>query len=158
MGYHPFHMFCRCVDKVWQGLGHSQYTMILFIQASEHPSYETRFGENFCRSTKPSSGWCVILSEEAHDMDVLPPYIPYFYGCMGKVWQVWDIINTQGCWLSKPTEHPSCGTRFGEKCSTTLPSSGWCILLHEEQHAMDVLLPIPHILWVHVQGLARPET
>ena len=35
-------------------MGHTQYTRILFIQASEHPSCETRFGEN-CKTTKPSS-------------------------------------------------------------------------------------------------------
>ena len=51
------------------------------------------------------------------------------------------------------SEHPICGARFGENCKTTKPSSGWYILVHEEQYAMDRLPNIPHILWVHGQGL-----
>ena len=34
---------------------------------------------------------------------------------------------------------------------TTIPSTGWCMLLHEEQHAMDELPLIPHVLWLHEQ-------
>jgi hypothetical protein len=52
-------------------LKHNQYTIILFIQASEHPRCGTRFGEN-CKTMKPSSGLSMLLSEEPHAMYVLP--------------------------------------------------------------------------------------
>jgi len=51
VGCQPFHMFCMWVNG--QGLfslRHNQYTSILFIQASGHPSSDTRFGEN-CKTT-----------------------------------------------------------------------------------------------------------
>ena len=43
-------------------MGHNQYTGILIIQASEHPSSGAKFGGN-CKNTKPSSGWCILLGE-----------------------------------------------------------------------------------------------
>ena len=51
-------------------LGHDQYTVILLIQALEHPICGTRFGEN-CKTTMSSSSWCVLLFEGPHAMDVL---------------------------------------------------------------------------------------
>ena len=65
-------------------LGHNQYTMIMFmfIRASEHPSCGIReFGENY-KSTKPSSGWCILLGEEPHVMDMVPliPHVLWLYG------------------------------------------------------------------------------
>ena len=67
-------------------LGHNQYTSarILFIQASDHPSFGTRFGEN-CKITKPSSGSSMLLSEDAYDIDALPQSFCMFYVCMCKV-------------------------------------------------------------------------
>ena len=50
-------------------------------------------------------------------------------------------------------ENPRCGTRFGQNCKTLMPYSGWCMLLYEEQQVVDMLPPIPHMLWVHGQGL-----
>ena len=74
-------------------LWHNQYTEILFIQFPEHLICGTRwFCENY-RSTKPSLVWCIVLGEEPHAMYVLP-IIPYLYGCMGKVWQVWATMCT----------------------------------------------------------------
>ena len=52
-------------------LGHTQYTRILFIQASKHPSCVARFGKN-CKTTKLFSGWCMLLSESQQAMDMLP--------------------------------------------------------------------------------------
>ena len=57
---------------------------------------------------------------------------------------------------NQSTDHPCCRTRFGtgrRTCITTKPSKAWCMLLHEEPHAMGVLTPICHALWVHSQGL-----
>ena len=51
-------------------LGYNQYTMIMFIQASAHPSSGTRYDEN-CKTTKPSSVLSVLLSEESQAIDVL---------------------------------------------------------------------------------------
>ena len=64
-------------------LGHNQYTMILFIQASEHPSGGTRFGEN-CITIKPASGLSILFSEESQVVGGLPG-IPQVCGCMDKV-------------------------------------------------------------------------
>ena len=66
-------------------------------------------------------------------------------GCIYKVWQSWDLVNTQGCCSSKPTKHPSCGTRSDENYKTTIPSPGWWMLLHEEHHDIDILPPIPFV-------------
>ena len=60
--------------------------------------------------------------------------------------------NTHGCCSSDPWSQ-ICGTRFGENCRITMPSLGWCMLFHEEPQAMNVLPLIPHILWVHRQGI-----
>ena len=38
-------------------------------------------------------------------------------------------------------------------CKPTMQSTGCCMLLHKEQHAMDRLPTIPHTLWVHGQGM-----
>ena len=57
-------------------LGHNQYTTVLFIKASEHPRCGTRFSEN-CKSTMPSSGWCMMLHDEPWAMDMVS-CIPFF--------------------------------------------------------------------------------
>ena len=56
-------------------LGRNQYNRMLFIETSEHPSCETRFGEN-CKTTQPSSGLSMLLGEEPQGMDGLPT-VPY---------------------------------------------------------------------------------
>ena len=86
-------------------MGHNQYIKILFIQASEYPSCGTRFGKNY-KTTKPSSGLSMLLSEEWmcwHQFHM-------FCGCMGRVWQAWDIINTLwGSCTSKSQSTPDFG-------------------------------------------------
>ena len=52
------------------------------------------------------------------------------------------------------TEHSICGTRSDENCKKTMPSSGCCMYLNEELQGMHVLPSIPHVLCVHMQGLA----
>ena len=55
---------------------------------------------------------------------------------------------------NQATDYPSCGTRFGRRtCITTNASPAWCMLLHEEPQAVNVLPPILHILCVHGQHL-----
>ena len=41
----------------------------------KHPSCGTKFDENY-KTTKPCSGWCLLLQEEQHAMVMLPP-IPF---------------------------------------------------------------------------------
>ena len=41
-------------------LCHNQYTGIWFIQATEHPSFGTRFGGK-CKTMMSSLGWCMLL-------------------------------------------------------------------------------------------------
>ena len=75
-------------------------------------------------------------------------------GCMYKIWQDWDPINTLRSCLSKPqTTQTDCLTIFGKNCKIMTISSGWYILFCEEPHAMDALQPISSILWMHVQSL-----
>ena len=53
------------------------------------------------------------------------------------------VLSTQA------TEHPSCGTKFGENCKDTKPSSGLSMLSNEKPQAMYVLPSILNVLWVH---------
>ena len=81
-------------------LVHNQCTEMLSNQATENPSCRTIFGR-ICKTTMPSLGWCILLGEEPHVMNVLP-HIPQIYECMGKICQAWDIINTLCTYSSKP--------------------------------------------------------
>ena len=52
-------------------LGHNQYTRILFIPPSVYPSYGNKLDED-CKTTKPSPGMGMFLSEEPQGMEELP--------------------------------------------------------------------------------------
>ena len=81
-------------------------------------------------------GVCCYL--KPHVMDMLPP-IPYVLWVHG---QGLTSLGHNQCteMLSNPAiYHPDCRTRLGRICKTTMPSSGWCILVGEEPHAMDTL-------------------
>ena len=86
----------------------------------------------------PSSGWCMLLHKEQHAMGVLVsiPYILWVYG-QG----ITSLKHNQSTWVLsiQPLGHPSCGARFGENCKSTMPSSGWCVFLHEQPQGMDIL-------------------
>ena len=120
---------------------------------TEHPSCGARFVEN-CKTTMPSWGWCILLHEEPHAMDVLPP-IPHSLWVHGQGLTTLGhnqyIINL----FIQASDNPNDGTRFGENCKTTKTSSLLNILLGEEPHTMDMLSPIPYVLWVHGQGLTN---
>ena len=77
--------------------------------------------------------------------------------CFVDAWARSNKPETQSIYRGDVNPSPqsthNCVTRFGEDCKTTMPSSGWCMLLHKVQHAMDVLPSIPYILWVHGQGM-----
>ena len=99
-------------------LGPNQCTRILFIQASEYPSCGTRFSES-CKTTKPSSDWCIFFGEEPHVIDVLQsiPHALWVHG-QGLTINTIDYVHPS-------LRHPSCcGTRSGENCKTaTKPPS-----------------------------------
>ena len=64
-------------------MGHHGYSRVLSIQASEHPSCGTSFGEKY-KITKPLLGLSMLLSENHR------PWMGYqifhmFYEYMGKV-------------------------------------------------------------------------
>ena len=99
----------------------------------------------------------MLVQKEPHAMDGLP--------------HIWHVLWVHGWGLTSlghnqytrilfinTSEHPSGGTRFGENCKTTKPSSGLSILLGEEPHAMDGLPSTPYVLWVHRQRLILPGT
>ena len=127
---------------------------ILLIWASEHWNGGTIFCENW-KITRPSSWLSILLREDQHVMIVFPGCVAKHYICFSfGAWERYNKTESQS--IYRGTVHPStgrprCGTGFGEYCETTMPSSGWCILLHEERQAINMLIPIPHILWVHCQ-------
>ena len=131
----------------WQRLtclGHNQYTRILFVKATVHPRSGTSFCEN-CKTNMPSSGLSVLLSEELHAIVLLPDILHVLCVHM-YAWTSLKHSQYNKIMIIQATEHPSCGTRFGENYKITMSSSGCFMLLHEEQHAMDVFPPIPHVL------------
>ena len=112
-------------------LGPNQYTGVVSIQAWEHPICETRFGQNY-KTTKPSSCWCICYTKKHRSCMW---YHPLHMSCwfIYMVWQALDPINILRSCLSKPqSTQTSCRTRFDDNCKATRPSSGWCMLLHEE--------------------------
>ena len=146
---HPFHIPCGFMGKIITTLWYIHYTGIMIIQATEHPSCGTRFGDN-CRTMMPSSGCCMLLYEEPQVMVVLLP-ISYDLWVHGQGMTGLGYIHYTRIMLIQASEYPSCWARFGDNCKTMMPSSGWCMLLGEEPQAMDVLQSISHILCVHVQ-------
>ena len=137
-------------------LEHNQSTGILFLKATEHPSYGIRLAEN-CKTTRPSSGLSMLLWVEQQAMYVLPP-IPHI------LWVYRQGLTSLGhnqytrILIIQASKHPSCGTRFVETCKTTRPSSGLSMLLWGEPHTRDVLQNIPQVLWVHWARYNKPET
>ena len=84
----------------------------------------------------------MLLSEEPDAMNVLPSiqYILWVH-----VQGLASLGHNQYIGVLSIQAHKapiSCGTRFDENCKTTNSCSSWCLLLHEEQHAMDMLPPI----------------
>jgi hypothetical protein len=133
-------------------LEHNQYHTIMLIQASEHPTSGTKFGEN-CKTTKPSSGLSMLLGEEPHAMGGLPS-VPYLLYVHGQGLTSLEHNQYTGVLFVQVSEHPTrCGIRFGENCKITMSSSVWIMLLHKEPHTMDILPLISRVIWVHVQGL-----
>ena len=148
---HSVCFMCACARSDKPGTQSIHRGAVHQILALGHPSSGIRFGEN-CKTTMPFSSWCILIDEEPHTMNTLP--------LISHVLLVHDQGLTRlghdqytSIMFIQATEHPSCGIRFGENCKTTKPSLGWYILLGEEPHAMYVLPPIPHVLWVHDQGL-----
>ena len=138
----PFHVF----QVYLQGptsLKQNQYTRILFIQASEHPS---------CGTTKSSSGLSMLLSEEPHAINVLPSIVHLLWVHMQDL-KILNHNQYTGMMSIQTTEHPSSGTRFSRNWKIMMLSLGWCMLLHEELQAMNVWPPIPYVLWVKTKKL-----
>ena len=137
-------------------MGHNQYTRILSIQVSEHPSCGTRWFVMNCKITISFSDWCMLVHGGQHAMDRLPP-IQHVLWVNGQ--GLTDMGHNQynsnlSTWAS---EYQRGGTGFGENYRTTKPSSWLSMLLREGPHAMNVLPLTPHILWVHLQGLTSLE-
>ena len=109
------------------------------------------FGEN-CKTTMPSSGWWLLLSEEPEDMNVLPPISHVFCVHGQSLTSLWHNQYT-GMIFIQASQHPSCGTKFSWECKTTNPSSGLSMLLNKKPQTMDMIPSIANILWVYVQGL-----
>ena len=151
MGCHPFHMFCGCIVKVWQ-----KWDIINTMGSClSKPQSTQAVGLHWelQNTTRPSSGLCMLWIEKQWAMDGLwcIPCVSWVHVGQGmtrlKPNQYTGVVSIQA------SEYPSCGTRFGENCKTVMTSSDWCMLLHDEQHAMNGLSPIPHVLWVHGQTL-----
>ena len=94
----------------------------------------------------------MLLCKEPHTMDVLSP-IPHSFFVHGQGQTILKYNQYTRNMSIQATEHQSYGTRCCENCKSMMLSLGWSVLLHTESHAMDMLPPIPNILWVHGQGL-----
>ena len=149
---HPFHVSFVCMGKVWQAWNIINANRLTPIQAIEQTSCRTRFGEN-CKTTMPSPNWRILLNEECQTMCVLSP-IPHILWVHGLGLKRLGTSNRNtGVLFIQASEHLRYGTKFGENCRTTMPSLGWCMMLHEEPHVMDMLSPVRNVVWVHGQGL-----
>ena len=58
-----------------------------------------------------------------------------------------------GIMLIQASDYPICGTWFGVNYRKHQVILGGWILLGEDPQTMDMLPPIPYVLWVYVQGL-----
>ena len=91
-------------------LGYNQYTRILFIPASMYPDCGPIFGENW-KTTKPSPGMSMLLSEEPQGMEVLP-LIEHDIYVHGKSLTSMKHNQHTGIPFTQATEQPSCDTIF----------------------------------------------
>ena len=122
-------------------LEHNQYTGMPSIRATAYPSWGTRFGSRICKTTMPSSWWCMLLYETTD------------YGCVGThstclvgAWtrsdnpvtqsMHWDVIQP------KPQSTQAVGPDLvGYAKSPYHHHGGMCC--HLELQAIYMLPPIP---------------
>ena len=143
MGCHSFHMSYECIIKVLQAWD----IINIMWSGSFKPQSTQVMGPDLTAYAKPPQAILVI--------EYIVKWRATCHGCVAKH-SIWCMGHVQdppslghnqytGVLSIQTHKHPSCGTRFDENCKTTMPSSGLCILLHKEQHAMDMLPPIPFV-------------
>ena len=143
MGCHSFHMSYECIIKVLQAWD----IINIMWSGSFKPQSTQVMGPDLTAYAKPPQAILVI--------EYIVKWRATCHGCVAKH-SIWCMGHVQdppslghnqytGVLSIQTHKHPSCGTRFDENCKTTMPSSGPCILLHEEKHAMDMLPPIPFV-------------
>ena len=136
----------------WTRLGHNQYTGMLYIHPTEHPSCRTRCVGRTCKPPchAPRLVYIVTWRTTFHwHFATHSPHVLWVHG-QGRR----RLGNNQytGMLYIRATEHPSCRTRFGITCKTTMPSTGWWVwFLHAEPQATDELPPIPYVLLMYAQ-------
>ena len=91
-------------------MGPNQYTRILFIQASKYSSCGTRFGDT-SNIPKSSLGWCMLMHEGPHDIDVLPPISRVLFMHVNVPTSMGHNQYT-GIMFIQASEHLSCGNNF----------------------------------------------
>ena len=86
-------------------------------------------------------------------MDMLSP-IPYMLcGCVWKVREACDTINTLGCHLSRQKITQALVPDLAESAEPPCHPHGGGYCYTKKPHAMDVVPPIPYILCVNLKGL-----
>ena len=131
-------------------LGHNQYTGVLSIQAQKALKlWDQILWELLNNHAMPSLVFVVTQRTSCYGYFVTH----YFCGCIVKVWQAWDNNQYTAILFIQASKHSSCGTRFGRNYKSTMPSSGWCMLLYDKPRAMDMLPSIPYVLSIHGQDL-----
>ena len=97
-----------------------------------------------------------MLSREQQVMDVLTQAFHIFYTFMGKFEQAWKESRHRGDVHPGPQSTQAVGVRPDLVRTTRQPCHpqvGVSCYMKKKGH--DMLSPIPHILWVHGQGLTR---
>jgi len=145
MCWQAFDMFDKWICKGITSLKDNQYTGMLFIQASEHPSCVIRFSEN-CKTTKPSSALSMLLDEEIRGRGCVDKHLICSMGVCKK-YRMHGTQSTHMDVIHRSLRAPKLWDQFWWELQTTKPSLGWLISLCEEPYAMDGLPPSPYILW-----------
>ena len=143
----------RSYVVTWRTTGHicmlSSISHVLGVWASSNkPETEVIDSDATHTSHKEPKLWAQIWWELQNNRAILRlEYVvtwkPTDHECIAKystyLWVYWKGLRSlkhyqyTGMTYIWGIEHPRCRTRFGEKsCKVTMPSSGWCMLLHEE--------------------------
>ena len=144
-------MFCLCMGKVWEAWG--------IINTPGSCSTKLRAPKLWDQIWWELQNHQAILRIE-HDVkwDIIGHgYVTKHSTCFVAAWarsnQPETQKNTLRSYSSTPHSTQAVGPGLVGTAKQQRSSSGWCMLLHKEPHAMDQLPPIPHILCLHGQGM-----
>ena len=114
-------------------------------------------GPDLASTTKLRSNYhvsiCFFSYEEPHAMDMLLFILHVLWGHRQSLIDLENTINSLGPCSSKLQSTQYVGPDLVSAVKIMMPSSCWCMLSYEESWAMNVLMLVTHVLWVHVQDM-----